>query len=667
MPRKVCLSIGVATVKSVNDDDPSFGYLDGARESAKAIGQWALNSDFGDDNVRTLVDAPNKGLTDADLKQAVKELFPAGAEPVEHMILAFCGHGLTDQQIGSVSWLMTDAFENRYRIKADAFYTQLMLHGIDRLTVISDACREAPPNLDMMRWDTRSAIAVHGETAELPKTDLLMSSQDGKLSYMVSEAASAQPGKCLFSGVVLDVLWGLEPDAIIDGEISVSGFANFVRKRTRERAKDYLLELTPQVSIDPAPRVLYDADNPPVGPPPDLPWPKAGVVTTLEATPALAAQTRKKAVRTIVESDTFKRAAARWGDLAVSTIMSGLDGALPFNLSVEGVAREIVSRNAELRKDMADPTSDDVSTTKLAQWIGHMAVMASEARRKQEATRMRRSLAQVDTDRADTNLHIMDPKAQVWTAGGPLARTSKSQARASFMVTPQADGQPLLIEFSDGRFAPYVPYANAVAAVRRDEEGHVFQVYGSRDAPEAFQATLDLISRYAEGEISPNDVQAEAAKARVGKNGDPTRGALCAYLYQMLADTASIRRTAYFFAQNSQPVPFDLVLLGDMPVVDDGEGGLRVKIPTVPQRRDHGTSGLPDYVTQSTPAIAGRVGGRCPWIGLGWDYVGLVPDHAKPLVAGLAKIAPNVPRTGFTTLEAEDGRSLAARWNMPVG
>ncbi|MEL7111798.1 MAG: hypothetical protein AAGK93_02510 [Pseudomonadota bacterium] len=664
MGRKVCLSIGVASVKTVEDGSPKFGYLDGARVSAEAIGQWALNSDFGTDNVRTIMDTPGQGLTDAHVKQAVEELFPAGAEPVDHMILAFCGHGLTDEQIGSVSWLMTDAFENKYRIKADAFYNELLNYGIDRLTVISDACREAPPNVEMMRWDARRAIAVHGQRADIPKTDLLMSSQDGKLSYMVSEQASANPGKCLFSGVAIDVLWGLEPDAITDGEISVAGFGSTVRKRTRERALDYHLDLTPQVSIDPEPGVLYDADNPPDGPPPDLPWPAAGVVTTLGATSPPAASIRQSVAQKIAKSPTFKRVSSRWSDRAMDIVLKGLEGAIPGIGPLEMAAREVIALNVKMPSSRTKPAATEEHEAQIEQRIDQMAIAARQKQRKEEATRMRRSLAQVNTARRDENLHVMDQKARILSADGGNDPTSQTRARASFMLEGESDGASVLIEFEDGTFTPFVPYQDTVAAVRRDDDGHVFQVYGSRDAPAAFQTTLDLISRYSEGEISPNDVQAEAAKIRFDKGGDPTRGALCAYLYQVLADTASIRRTAYFFAFNSQPVPYDLVLVGDMPVTEEKDGRLRVDIPEVAERRDHETTDLPFYATQHTPAISGYVGGRCPWIGLGWDYVGLARDHAQPLVAGLKEIAPNVPRIGFTRFEPEDGLYLASKWNL---
>jgi len=50
---------------------------------------------------------------------------------------------------------------------------------------------------------------------------------------------------------------------------------------------------------------------------------------------------------------------------------------------------------------------------------------------------------------------------------------------------------------------------------------------------------------------------------------------------------------------------------------------------------------LPGYDTQRAAALSGSIGGWCPQIGLGWDYVDLVRDHAQPLVHRLTEIAPN--------------------------
>ncbi|WP_337660034.1 hypothetical protein [Anderseniella sp. Alg231-50] len=651
-------------MKPIGPTSAKFAYLDGAIISAQAIGQWALKSGFGDDNVRILSDDKGGVVTGDAIAQAVAELFPAGAEQVDHMILAFCGHGLTDDQVGAVSWLMTDTFENKYRIKADAFYDEIMRHGIERLTVISDACREAPVDFDMTRWEGRRGIAVHGEKVDFPKIDLLMSCQDGMLGYMVGDPTTALPGKCVFSGVVSDVLWGREPDAIKDGEITVAGFGSYVRKRTHQRAKGYKLDLRPEVSVDPETAIIYDADSPPEGLPPHHPWPDVATATNLGPEDGTRGREPRDAVRGLVENDQFRRAMERVGSDAINSISPTLEGIELIPEPIQNTIREIV----DLKTAQPDgPLLDDTAKTREAHIqhrVSQLETAAYQMERQSEATRMRRSLSQVDTTSAGLNLHIMDPKARIWSLGEEVTMDDGTRARASFSVPPNPSGRPLLIEFSDGYFAPFVPYEQSVAVVRRDEQGRVFQVYGSRADQEAFRTTLEMISKYAEGKLGPEDLQSVGAILRSGKSADPTRGVLSAYLYQVLADTASVQRTAFFYAQVGQPVPYDIVLLGDMAVTDDGTGQLSVEIPAVRARPDHGQSELPDYVTQATNATTAAVGGRCPWIGLGWDYVNLVREIAQPLISDLEEISRRVRRDGFTLLTREDGRRLADVWGL---
>ena len=113
MARRACLAIGVATVLPEKDQEMRFAYLDGAVIAARAIGEWALGSSFGAANVRVVDDGrvdgkPPVPVTRERVQQAVDQLFPEGADVVEQLILAFCGHGLTDANVGSVSWLFSD-------------------------------------------------------------------------------------------------------------------------------------------------------------------------------------------------------------------------------------------------------------------------------------------------------------------------------------------------------------------------------------------------------------------------------------------------------------------------------------------------------------------------------------------------------------------------------
>ena len=142
-------------------------------------------------------------------------------------------------------------------------------------------------------------------------------------------------------------------------------------------------------------------------------------------------------------------------------------------------------------------------------------------------------------------------------------------------------------------------------------------------------------------------------------------GAICAYLYLAVADFDSIRRMAYFYVQHGQPVPFDIALLGAMKLVRKAKGALRLQVPAVTARKPgRGGPDLPRFVTEATPETEAWIGGRCPWLGLGWDYVSQARPEWAALVDGLADYAREVRRSGFTVLPNKIGLELARSWEL---
>src|SRR5690242_14936026 len=117
MARRVCLAIAVSDVTPRPSEESRFAYLDGAPPAAEAIGEWALRSGFGEDDVRVVTDRPlpngnpNPVTTDR-VQAAVNELFPDNGAQTDHVILSFCGHGLT-VDVGTAFWLFSDALEKQ--------------------------------------------------------------------------------------------------------------------------------------------------------------------------------------------------------------------------------------------------------------------------------------------------------------------------------------------------------------------------------------------------------------------------------------------------------------------------------------------------------------------------------------------------------------------------
>lgn len=618
MTRKACLAIGVSYLLPSTPTAARFAYLDGAVLAARAIGDWAARSGFGAPNIRVVDDGINADnpVTRARVQQAVNELFAPGAERVEQLILAFCGHGLTDANIGSISWLFSDSLSEKYRVVAERFHEELLLHGVKRITLISDACREAPKGLDLMRLDAVRGIVVKG-TAQVdsPMFDRLVSCQDGQLGYMVSDKMSAAPGKCVFSGVITDTLWGLEPSAIVDGQITTTTLSKCVRARTTERAREYSLKLNPQCQVDPEPALLYSTTGAPPVPDNLQPWPASGKPAPLG--------------EMLLEADA--------ADFADNQLERWL---LPRNLprDVESVLRPLNVSRRQLKKDVMP-------------WL-------------QKVTGARRFLDEMQALKSpgEANLIIGGDSIRLWSQE-PVRCLETSSDLRRYQVPGDQPERPLLAELADGTFTPVVAYDGLYAFVASSHSGELYQSYGHHSEPDRFQQMFDTINLFVTGQLQINDVTSLTSELWQQPRPDPLLGVLCAYFYRALADYDSIRRIAWFYAVNNQPVPFDIALLGTLEVTRTATGELWADIPAIkPARSD--TQGLSESFTQGCAAIRARIAGHCPWFGLGWDYVNEPRSQSALLVEGLEDYASDVPRSGLTTLSSDAGHKLAAAWHL---
>jgi hypothetical protein len=264
----------------------------------------------------------------------------------------------------------------------------------------------------------------------------------------------------------------------------------------------------------------------------------------------------------------------------------------------------------------------------------------------------------------DANLFVVTPQAEVWSST-PSIRLGEDQGRLAFHLSQTQTGMPALVRVGEGQYTPVVPYHRLFSTVVVNGTGDVFAAYGLTYSNHVYDQAVDVIQEFAAGRINARGVDRISSLLRETKHEDPMLGVLCAHLYRATADLDSIRRMAFFYVQNNQPVPFDIALLGEMCVEATGTGGLDVRIPQVAARQADQSLALPSYVTQETPAAMGLVGGRCPWIGLGWDYVADPRPEWAALVEGLGDVASNVRRSGCTSFDEKTARMLAERWGIP--
>jgi hypothetical protein len=148
-----------------------------------------------------------------------------------------------------------------------------------------------------------------------------------------------------------------------------------------------------------------------------------------------------------------------------------------------------------------------------------------------------------------------------------------------------------------------------------------------------------------------------AAVLRDHKHDDPVLGALAAYAYARAGAVDEIRRMTYFYGANSQPAPFDAVLLARVQIKRD-RFGYMASIPAVP-RREWRTDAERhrEWTFEATPAISVRVAGGFPWLRQGWA---LLEDDFRPEFRRLARFTSGLRPSVFTTLEPRAGEELAS-------
>jgi hypothetical protein len=188
-----------------------------------------------------------------------------------------------------------------------------------------------------------------------------------------------------------------------------------------------------------------------------------------------------------------------------------------------------------------------------------------------------------------------------------------------------------------------------------DELGAQAVIYRSMDMPLS-PDTERMMARLRAGALRREEAPKLVELLRGSKHLDPMLGVLAAYLHDSMGDLDNVRRTAFFFAQNGQPIPFDIALLGRLQAHRDATGLVHVTVPPVSEAE--GTRSIPSYMKCSTIAIEGVLAGAFPWLRQGWGR--LDPEGRPDLyLPGLAQLTPYLLPAPFTTLTAMGGSQLS--------
>ena len=269
--RMAALSVGVG-------DASHLAFLQGAVNGAKAFHEWAKALGY-ESRLLTDEDSP---VTIERLRQELLAIVASGTTPIHRLLLYFAGHGLIREAEEGL-WLLSDWHEQLRAIAVEALKRRLYLYGVQQLAIFADACRSLPK--DIVAADL-TADAVLGRGPAKPTTspaiDKFIAAQDGAETFMIP-GADPEDDRCLFSGVLLEGLWGTRPAAfskVLVGKVTSRSLGAYLTSEVPQVAARYGFTVVPTVlpTFPDEDDIYFGDDTPP--PAPAFPaWPPPGPLT----------------------------------------------------------------------------------------------------------------------------------------------------------------------------------------------------------------------------------------------------------------------------------------------------------------------------------------------------------------------------------------------------
>lgn len=649
-------------MEPVEGETDDFPYLDGAVIAAETMGLWAQSSGFAAADVMILTDriAP---VTDKDLEAAFNTLLPNGSL-TEHLILSFTGHGLTGFNDDTTYWLLSDSLNEGYQIFVEDLKRQLYFYGIRHLTIISDACRAIANTRNLQALTPRPGVKKrHGNPANVDVARF-NACQDATSAFMVRDPAAGAPGKCIFSGVLAEALWGRIPEAIDGTVVDSASLGRGLRAAGKARAMSYNLTLDPGGSAFFDKVVYFDEGKKPAEPVPDLaPWPPVPGSQPVIGGPEVM-PIHKGGNTDIFKSVIFDegvRGRILGNDFGFAH--RGIDNSAAFP-GFPKIAKTIVEDVADTRDSLELPDLPDESrealNVKITDQLQVLEGLAAKSVREQKADLLRSELVRIidAQPKVEGGFVVNAGVVQIWGNGASATLAVLPSALTSFTIS-EMDSQ-LLVEFADGLFAPLYFYPERVCTMLRDDTGVAALSYQPVHYPEkGALVAAEAIHQMVTGELSADELDALATRLRNEKHLNPVFGAISAHCYDVTGDVDSIRRMAAFYAMRGQAAPYDVIFMAL--VENDGQ---TAKIPEVPRETRRPAGNWPSWLVQKTNEADVRIAGRCPWLRQGWDFVGNPESAEMPLVYGLANLRPHLTAAAFTTLDQEGGKQLVNLWGL---
>lgn len=564
---------------AVSKPDGGLSALPGVIKASERMAAWAEANEYIplliNDNVFSEVTTK---LLRTEISKIIEEV--TNRAVLRRLVIFFAGHGAA-LGIDDQSWMLSN-WDKRptEAVKVSSLQRMLEYYGPEQVTIIGDACQEFSAKfIDVVGSPILDKPDEERRDYEL---DRFFPVDAGSQAFMI-KASGQEDAFCLFTEVMLDALEGDAPEKYfetIDGSRHVTSqtLALYLKDNLAIEAGKY------GVRMDPRPRPGFYSDR---------------IYYSLPE-PSMAASSKSPRARGLAR-DRFIQPT----DLE--------EGRSPVGRSVPRV----------------------MLTTRSEQTIvGSLAEALEDKRLENE----RNYAAAADADVRD---HF-ETGCGICFTGAAISqvRVSRGSLTRDFLppnwyrLKLSNDHDPLLwadtvVELADGNFSSACIVQNFITAMHVFENGSTNVLHRKLFAPvEEGRDIIALLGRMQAGLLTEGEIVDAAAFLRWGKHEVITMGAVASQFYDSIRDTESLRSIAAFYAQNSQPIPLDIVLFGGGRLFfrDDV---LYADVPATHEREARSeVERERNYTFRATKEVVNHpVAGRVPWMRQAWGAIETADCH----------------------------------------
>ncbi len=531
---------------------------------------------------------------------------------VHRLLLYFSGHGMI-RDAEERLWFLSRWDTELKVVQVEFLRRRLMrYYNIEQIAIFADACSVLPSKVEQLDLSLDGVVPLRTIAVEVEtQIDRFDASQDGDAALMLP-FENADDDRGLFSGVLLEALWGTKTEAysrLKQNKVTSGSLGSYLKAEVPRVAKIYKHELKPRVSP------TFEEDD-------DI---------YFEVTPAFTAP-----------------ALPNWPSPDV--VIGTAGPSAPKEIEIK---RPDAERDFTFRQEDAEFTEPEDAGELLINKIDRRPIPGMGY--------------------GCIGIRVQGGEVRSFRTRELIkARWQSSKQKDEWLLRGHAhpeSAEPVLIEFGDGMFAALTALPHFTTHVLRDARGVSGLVYRSSDNPNSVNRMAEnALAEMENGTLRMDALVDFATGLRQGKHRDPMLGVISAYLYDSIGDLGNIRRMAYYYLQNSQPIPYDIALLAQSP----GEirnGRLWTRIPAVAAQKPRTAAEKKfSWTHEELIASDGEVAGFWPWMRQGWTYL------LDPMEVELGLIQPQMAdvfhhlRPGrFVMLDPAGGEYLCKLFGLETG